>query len=165
MGFGTTSAYAENTLPWWSGRVWTWNYLRVRGEYPQLIEIYATLNELPPRTRRIPAGTSTAGPETGTTSAYAENTDGKIKHDGSPRNYLRVRGEYGISFPTFPIGMELPPRTRRIRVRKHNGQPVSGTTSAYAENTRSVTRSCWNAWNYLRVRGEYTRAMFCCSML
>ena len=51
------------------------------------------------------------------------------------RNYLRVRGEYGMGF--------------------HQGQGRDGTTSACAENTtRGAILAC-ECWNYLRVRGEY----------
>ena len=51
--------------------------------------------------------------------------------------------------------MELPPRTRRIPL--SHSPPLSqvGTTSAYAENTRRISRPCPARRNYLRVRGEY----------
>ena len=54
------------------------------------------------------------------------------------RNYLRVRGEYGVDFPGDPIIWELPPRARRILIR--GGLPTlqAGTTSACAENTRGL---------------------------
>ena len=51
------------------------------------------------------------------------------------KNYLRVRGEYGVDVSTDGRMAELPPRTRRI----HNvilfTKILYGTTSAYAENT------------------------------
>ena len=34
-----------------------------------------------------------------------------------------------------------------------------GTTSACAENTSRFKRSIRSRWNYLRVRGEYKRAL------
>ena len=55
--------------------------------------------------------------------------------------------------------MELPPRARRIQLTSGFVVLAFGTTSACAENT------CCNAWiafnprNYLRVRGEYSRAL------
>ena len=36
-----------------------------------------------------------------------------------------------------------------------NNIHISGTTSAYAENTKSLQDSTRCTWNYLRVRGEY----------
>ena len=71
----------------------------------------------------------------GTTSACAENTLHGIIHDPQIRNYLRVRGEYGATFPSTLMQwnylrvrgeydgqkdrketiMELPPRARRIQ--------------------------------------------------
>ena len=50
------------------------NYLRVRGEYFDPLKEAVSGEELPPRARRIPGRTRTSGPETGTTSACAENT-------------------------------------------------------------------------------------------
>ena len=71
----------------------------------------------------------------GTTSACAENTD----HDSvglfQQRNYLRVRGEYISSTISSGSSTELPPRARRIRVKRPDGDVYSGTTSACAENT------------------------------
>ena len=52
---------------------------------------------------------------------------------------------------------ELPPRARRIRWGDRVDFPLFGTTSACAENTKSSSRNGSNVWNYLRVRGEYTR--------
>ena len=71
------------------------------------------------------------------------------------RNYLRVRGEYGVDFPGDPIIWELPPRARRILDRAYRDSSDMGTTSACAENTdpRWVAHS--SGRNYLRVRGEY----------
>ena len=50
---------------------------------------------------------------------------------------------------------ELPPRARRILVRKTQKGHHHGTTSACAENTHSWGFGCRDHWNYLRVRGEY----------
>ena len=111
--------------------------------------------ELPPRARRIRRPWYCLGTILGTTSACAENT---IRGDGDEDyavNYLRVRGEYFCTAPSWHGRSELPPRARRIRRRWINTYNRLGTTSACAENTRSVMLSCWNNWNYLRVRGEY----------
>ena len=71
----------------------------------------------------------------GTTSAYAENTE-LIEKSLIPRgNYLRVRGEY----------FGDPRHTSFGR----------GTTSAYAENTPPHGGVTYGSRNYLRVRGEY----------
>ena len=51
---GTTSACAENTTGPWNVGIMPWNYLRVRGEYPEHDSIPAHWWELPPRARRIP---------------------------------------------------------------------------------------------------------------
>ena len=50
---GTTSACAENTLSLRSDEFWTWNYLRMRGEYIISILTDSKNTELPPRARRI----------------------------------------------------------------------------------------------------------------
>ena len=50
---------------------------------------------------------------------------------------------------------ELPPRARRIRQEKDNGDSYYGTTSACAENTRATIAATTIIRNYLRVRGEY----------
>ena len=52
--FGTTSAYAENTVVRKGFMMRSGNYLRVRGEYKDCIEFDGERLELPPRTRRIP---------------------------------------------------------------------------------------------------------------
>ena len=70
-----------------------------------------------------------------TTSAHAENT------------CAAALGEYA--------GMELPPRTRRIRRSSLGAVAVFGTTSACAENTSDRWDQRTRPWNYLRVRGEY----------
>ena len=51
-----------------------WNYLRVRGEYQNRGRRCVGIEELPPRTRRIPTPPALPAPVGGTTSAYAENT-------------------------------------------------------------------------------------------
>ena len=68
-----------------------------------------------------------------------------------------MRGEYNGNrfFPTMTS--ELPPRARRIRYSAELPNGHNGTTSACAENTFHPPRAGqWN-WNYLRVRGEYSR--------
>ena len=154
---GTTSACAENTCcnAWiaFNPR----NYLRVRGEYAYWGSLRSSLRELPPRARRIPLHILRKLIKPGTTSACAENTVCELTPKAFTGNYLRVRGEYGISFPTFPIGMELPPRARRIRLAELACKPQRGTTSACAENTYVWGGSNWGDWNYLRVRGEYPK--------
>ena len=50
---GTTSAYAENTVPNAADVKNAGNYLRVRGEYAISSGLVKPLMELPPRTRRI----------------------------------------------------------------------------------------------------------------
>ena len=94
-------------------------------------------------------------PPNGTTSACAENTFPDRGLAGIHGNYLRVRGEYRLMPDGFSKVQELPPRARRIPHSQWGDVSKLGTTSACAEKTQSVTRSCWNAWNYLRVRGEY----------
>ena len=114
---GTTSAYAENTgqasnIPP-PGR----NYLRVRGEYHQVMEYAHKLGELPPRTRRIHSETELIVHLLRTTSAYAENTDSLPHKILSIWNYLRVRGEYSFHTRYRVCVRELPPRARRILLR------------------------------------------------
>ena len=50
---GTTSACAENTGRGTANTILSWNYLRVRGEYPRTGKVRIILWELPPRARRI----------------------------------------------------------------------------------------------------------------
>ena len=91
---GTTSACAENTCVLSGSGRKARNYLRVRGEYTNLLVSTTHPLELPPRARRIPAGVAMAG--------------------GEPGNYLRVRGEYACRVVRFILFLELPPRARRI---------------------------------------------------
>ena len=72
----------------------------------------------------------------GTTSAHAENTPGAHGRATHARNYLRMRGEYGSHRVGRRTKTELPPRTRRIQHLMAWGSKNTGTTSAYAENTR-----------------------------
>ena len=72
--FGTTSAYAENTLTGFVTGSAKRNYLRVRGEYAFAVPTAARPRELPPRTRRIRPRIQGRKRPIGTTSAYAENT-------------------------------------------------------------------------------------------
>ena len=76
----------------------------------------------------------------GTTSACAENTAGIARPVLDPRNYLRVRGEYGLLIVGTPLPWELPPRARRIPMEIPQGDHWLG--------------------NYLRVRGEYFCRVF-----
>ena len=95
----------------------------------------------------------------GTTSACAENT---ISHRGRacpPGNYLRVRGEYMLSWSKSCGSGELPPRARRIRVVVCDLAHALGTTSACAENTQAFIFLQHLLWNYLRVRGEYSKTV------
>ena len=93
---GTTSAYAENTCLGSRGLVGLRNYLRVRGEYFGHGHMPALGAELPPRTRRILKANQKRWRPLGTTSAYAENTQLRMRGTTSVRNYLRVRGEYAV---------------------------------------------------------------------
>ena len=153
--WGTTSAYAENTF-WVAVVIWlARNYLRVRGEYPTYLRPAFLHAELPPRTRRILLHYHLCFSFKGTTSAYAENTNQGPGHGHRGGNYLRVRGEYRIKAERERKLAELPPRTRRIPVSGRNFFPLSGTTSAYAENTSGRRLRTRLTRNYLRVRGEY----------
>ena len=152
---GTTSACAENTFFTSSNICLTWNYLRVRGEYPcfphqschhlelpprarrirQRRARRAARRELPPRARRIPLLASRAASASGTTSACAENTDNNASAWRTPWNYLRVRGEYAMDKARLVEELELPPRARRIHMITKGNELTQGTTSACAENT------------------------------
>ncbi|EFM50140.1 Uncharacterised protein [Corynebacterium matruchotii] len=65
-----------------------------------------------------------------------------------------MRGEYIWFWKTCTLSRELPPRARRIRVKRPDGDVYSGTTSACAENTAGSAFEGEQV-NYLRVRGEY----------
>ena len=71
------------------------------------------------------------------------------------RNYLRVRGEYGLGILVGRPGMELPPRARRIPHLQASACGSPGTTSACAENTGFIEQNIRLEGTYLRVRGEY----------
>ena len=71
---GTTSACAENTTTPKKHNSNNQNYLRVRGEYPDLGRGCQQQRELPPRARRIPLECTRHVGLFGTTSACAENT-------------------------------------------------------------------------------------------
>ena len=92
---GTTSACAENTDLVEQDLAFMGNYLRVRGEYGANLSQYTDAMELPPRARRIPVSALKRMAWEGTTSACAENTLPPPSQHSKPRNYLRVRGEYG----------------------------------------------------------------------
>ena len=93
--------------------------------------------------------------DTGTTSAYAENTIAARYIVCANRNYLRVRGEYTLQQNCSSMNGELPPRTRRIHCAQDVRVVAGGTTSAYAENTAGPPIMMRRQGNYLRVRGEY----------
>ena len=152
---GTTSACAENTLRNWPLDTQLRNYLRVRGEYADSNGPAITGVELPPRARRIPGRTLEFPKTNGTTSACAENTSYPGSLCAADRNYLRVRGEYGVTTCTESFCWELPPRARRIRFQPYKPWGLDGTTSACAENTPILCRFQTTIRNYLRVRGEY----------
>ena len=71
---GTTSACAENTHRRLLWAAFSWNYLRVRGEYNCCLISPQDFRELPPRARRILEYPEDCTDEEGTTSACAENT-------------------------------------------------------------------------------------------
>ena len=98
---GTTSACAENTTGRCGRSRPTRNYLRVRGEYPHLRIALLFRHELPPRARRIHFHHHFKNVTHGTTSACAENTSNSPSSSASTWNYLRVRGEYASSRPTY----------------------------------------------------------------
>jgi len=93
------------------------------------------LLELPPRARRIHGRQGFTRIKHGTTSACAENTKSERMSDAPPRNYLRVRGEYGHHQGRGLPAWELPPRARRILDSLIHKVHNLGTTSACAENT------------------------------
>ena len=155
---GTTSACAENTRLLSCTRHCRRNYLRVRGEYGSWRSPPSRLVELPPRARRILSKRILGYSDYGTTSACAENTSSGFPATPWQRNYLRVRGEYGLVSGAPLNPMELPPRARRIPVSWRHCCGIWGTTSACAENTLTKRTGNDSSRNYLRVRGEYTGA-------
>ena len=114
IALGTTSACAENTTYHTVTHITHWNYLRVRGEYPDYSVGTAIPMELPPRARRILPPWIVVCNLCGTTSACAENTLRLSRNHFSTWNYLRVRGEYCSPWGTMATPQELPPRARRI---------------------------------------------------
>ena len=132
---GTTSACAENTDSLVVDVLCAWNYLRVRGEYLVHRLWLVSESELPPRARRIPYLDISHLCDDGTTSACAENTLPLHMQTYTPRNYLRVRGEYEKNPYSQKTGLELPPRARRILHIGGGDELQIGTTSACAENT------------------------------
>ena len=148
----------------------------MRGEYWVFASVIISKLELPPRARRIPAGSGPPLRASGTTSACAENTGlifggCNIEAELPPRarripppthtkklkivNYLRVRGEYCSAGTVTDAVPELPPRARRIPFHLSADDEQIGTTSACAENTMRDFQSRAITGNYLRVRGEY----------
>ena len=129
----------------------------MRGEYLKAEDATLETLELPPRARRIPLGFAREDGGTGTTSACAENTPAHGAAADNRRNYLRVRGEYNQLGAAQFLGLELPPRARRIPGAQPAHPRCPGTTSACAENTRLRVIHHLAPGNYLRVRGEYAR--------
>ena len=113
----------------------TRNYLRVRGEYTQLLLSGLFFMELPPRARRIRGVFYRNIRVLGTTSACAENTFEQVYEQDETGNYLRVRGEYLRGNRKSIFVSELPPRARRIPFWLAFSRSPAGTTSACAENT------------------------------
>ena len=134
---GTTSACAENTSQTAERSPHRRNYLRVRGEYLEDYDPAIIDEELPPRARRILLTVQPQIIGVGTTSACAENTRDLGCFRETRRNYLRVRGEYGVTASMAMRSTELPPRARRIPNDFGKGSLFTGTTSACAENTIS----------------------------
>ena len=120
--------------------------------------------ELPPRARRIQAIRDGADINQGTTSAYAENTRGRLPPPYQKWNYLSVHGEYVVTSLGSTPYVELPPRARRIQAVKAFGVDRGGTTSACAENTDQFGEFGKLPGNYLRVRGEYRSGRICRGM-
>ena len=129
----------------------------MRGEYISLFVDPHVFTELPPRARRIQSAQHIGHEQWGTTSACAENTVYRRGIFRTPRNYLRVRGEYHHHVDMPYSIMELPPRARRILPEPVESPLRVGTTSACAENTGQDTGGNGFPGNYLRVRGEYIR--------
>ena len=153
---GTTSACAENTTPYRRREGFIGNYLRVRGEYRSVTRSSSTIEELPPRARRILQTNQPEPKKLGTTSACAENTTANTTMTNRSWNYLRVRGEYTSPPHHSYEYWELPPRARRILHHRPGRYRPGGTTSACAENTYTMLTYHTRSWNYLRVRGEYS---------
>ena len=130
----------------------------MRGEYEDYLATPRGLVELPPRARRIHFAGLDRLVHVGTTSACAENTRRDRWRVETHRNYLRVRGEYSENDTHGMPYMELPPRARRIPTSRPSISRVNGTTSACAENTLLNGHLHSFMWNYLRVRGEYSRS-------
>ena len=152
---GTTSAHAENTFQVAADGCHSGNYLRARGEYMPPTPAVTGFLELPPRTRRIPRSVWPMVTTGGTTSAHAENTFSRAGALTIHRNYLRARGEYSRNANMVLRNLELPPRTRRIRLVETPIHRSIGTTSAHAENTLPQSWGRAHYGNYLRARGEY----------
>ena len=127
----------------------------MRGEYAISCILAGRCWELPPHARRIRDRVGIYGHSRGTTSACAENTVQALHLFSNLRNYLRMRGEYQAFMAFKDLPVELPPHARRIRTCATIGDFLAGTTSACAENTRSIGVAALAAWNYLRMRGEY----------
>ena len=131
----TTSACAENTFELVFDCAHLGNYLRMRGEYAGNACALFRLEELPPHARRILFPFKVETNIFGTTSACAENTHLLLYMLHTPRNYLRMRGEYLVTPRSLVTPRELPPHARRIRDVAAYQPAQGGTTSACAENT------------------------------
>ena len=155
---GTTSACAENTPFRIRNNRHLGNYLRMRGEYGDIVSTITSFTELPPHARRIPAAPERPAVKMGTTSACAENTAPCSSTVSNTWNYLRMRGEYKSAWVASCIRRELPPHARRIRYQVFGYAGSGGTTSACAENTVQPFLLPSYPGNYLRMRGEYRRS-------
>ena len=127
----------------------------MRGEYNKASPGGLRSAELPPRARRILCACENAHENMGTTSACAENTVLRGLRVSQLWNYLRVRGEYPLTWCYTRNTQELPPRARRILFPQFSACLGRGTTSACAENTGLCRPRNRFDGNYLRVRGEY----------
>ena len=130
----------------------------MRGEYPKTSPPKPRKPELPPHARRIPDEEWRVPVHEGTTSACAENTQSGTKYPLLHRNYLRMRGEYRNVTFAASCDMELPPHARRIHPVQGKQSCRLGTTSACAENTALPEPAAGHPRNYLRMRGEYSKA-------
>ena len=151
---GTTSAYAEKSQLPPNARQAVRNYLRIRGEEATGILRIDDAWELPPHTRRR-EGLLIAFPASlGTTSAYAEKSDGCWVEMVVKWNYLRIRGEEPTGQQGAESPLELPPHTRRRASAMVISPACGGTTSAYAEKRAQSRVNRDHRGNYLRIRGE-----------
>ena len=130
------------------------NYLRIRGEEPDLLRYFQPNSELPPHTRRRARRAAKEHLATGITSAYAEKSPDRCLPGGCRRNYLRIRGEEPAFAENGSTDWELPPHTRRRDLAASSAWSLTGITSAYAEKSDRCAFDYNRQRNYLRIRGE-----------